>query len=127
MFVVNVSQDVSFLFRCLKDSQGMWAVNGHSVPIGGTTSNRQMHSFGLSTPVIDCAWVTARKSCTVYSLKTYAHSYCSGRPVQRDCLQRLAGASLLVFANKQDIQGSMTDKEIEQASQVFNLVRSSLG
>ncbi|KAF8264619.1 GTP-binding protein [Lactarius quietus] len=27
---------------------------------------------------------------------------------------RLAGASLLVFANKQDIQGSMTDKEIEQ-------------
>lgn len=28
---------------------------------------------------------------------------------------RLAGASLLVFANKQDIQGSMTDKEIEQA------------
>jgi ADP-ribosylation factor family len=30
--------------------------------------------------------------------------------------QRLAGASLLVFANKQDIQGSMTDQEIEQAS-----------
>jgi len=28
----------------------------------------------------------------------------------------LAGASLLVFANKQDIQGSLTDKEIEQAS-----------
>ncbi|KAI0253044.1 ADP-ribosylation factor family-domain-containing protein [Lactifluus subvellereus] len=28
---------------------------------------------------------------------------------------RLAGASLLVFANKQDIQGSMTDQEIEQA------------
>jgi len=28
---------------------------------------------------------------------------------------RLAGASLLVFANKQDIQGSMTDNEIEQA------------
>jgi len=27
---------------------------------------------------------------------------------------RLAGASLLVFANKQDIQGSMTDREIEQ-------------
>lgn len=26
--------------------------------------------------------------------------------------QRLAGASLLVFANKQDIQGSMTDNEI---------------
>ncbi|KAI0289508.1 GTP-binding protein [Russula brevipes] len=28
---------------------------------------------------------------------------------------RLAGASLLVLANKQDIEGSMTDKEIEQA------------
>jgi len=28
---------------------------------------------------------------------------------------RLAGASLLVFANKQDIQGSMTDNEIQQA------------
>ncbi|KIJ70627.1 hypothetical protein HYDPIDRAFT_79188 [Hydnomerulius pinastri MD-312] len=27
---------------------------------------------------------------------------------------RLSGASLLVFANKQDIQGSMTDKEIRQ-------------
>jgi ADP-ribosylation factor-like protein 2 len=42
-------------------------------------------------------------------------------------LQRLAGASLLVFANKQDIKGSMTDKEIEQASQVSNLAKSSLG
>ncbi|XP_006459794.1 GTP-binding protein [Agaricus bisporus var. bisporus H97] len=28
---------------------------------------------------------------------------------------RLAGASLLVFANKQDLQGSMTDEEIRQA------------
>jgi len=28
---------------------------------------------------------------------------------------RLAGASLLVFANKQDIQGSMTDEEIKEA------------
>jgi len=28
---------------------------------------------------------------------------------------RLAGASLLVFANKQDIRGSMSDKEITQA------------
>ncbi|KAI9510036.1 GTP-binding protein [Russula earlei] len=28
---------------------------------------------------------------------------------------RLAGASLLVFANKQDIQGSMSDKDIEEA------------
>jgi hypothetical protein len=27
-------------------------------------------------------------------------------------LQRLAGASLLVFANKHDLQGSMTDIEI---------------
>lgn len=27
-------------------------------------------------------------------------------------LQRLAGASLLVFANKQDIRGSMSDMEI---------------
>ena len=30
----------------------------------------------------------------------------------RYCRQRLTGASLLVFANKQDIYGSMTDKEI---------------
>jgi len=30
--------------------------------------------------------------------------------------QRLAGASLLVFANKQDIQGSMTDSEIRDVS-----------
>lgn len=30
--------------------------------------------------------------------------------------QRLAGASLLVFANKQDLQGSMTDAEIRQVS-----------
>src|SRR5882724_5272656 len=28
--------------------------------------------------------------------------------------QRLAGASLLVFANKQDIQGSMTEHEIQE-------------
>jgi hypothetical protein len=56
----------------------MWAVNGRSAPTGETTSNRQTHSFGLSTPVIDCAWVTARKSCTVYSSKTYALSYSFG-------------------------------------------------
>lgn len=112
MFVVNVS----FPFRCLKDSQGMWAVNERSVPTGETTLNRQMHSFGWSTLVIDCVWVTARKSCTAYFSKTYVPSYCSGKPcaVQLS-FQRLAGASLLVFANKQDIQGSMTDKEIEQA------------
>ncbi|KAF7354857.1 GTP-binding protein [Mycena sanguinolenta] len=30
-------------------------------------------------------------------------------------MQRLAGASLLVFANKQDLQGSMTDVEIRDA------------
>jgi len=30
--------------------------------------------------------------------------------------QRLAGASLLVFANKQDLQGSMTDADIRQVS-----------
>jgi len=30
--------------------------------------------------------------------------------------QRLAGASLLVFANKQDLQGSMTDSDIRQVS-----------
>ncbi|KDN48100.1 hypothetical protein RSAG8_03116, partial [Rhizoctonia solani AG-8 WAC10335] len=29
--------------------------------------------------------------------------------------QRLAGASLLVFANKQDIMGSMSDAEIKEA------------
>jgi ADP-ribosylation factor-like protein 2 len=31
-------------------------------------------------------------------------------------LQRLAGASLLVFANKQDIQGSMKEHEIRDVS-----------
>jgi hypothetical protein len=105
----------------------MWAVNGHSAPTGETTSNRLMHLFGLSILVIDCAWVTARKSSTVYSSKMYIHSYCLVTS-RADCLlQRLAGASLLVFANKQDIQGSMSDKEIEQASQVSNLAKSSLG
>jgi signal recognition particle receptor subunit beta len=33
-------------------------------------------------------------------------------------LQRLIGASLLVFANKQDIEGSMTDQDIRQVSHV---------
>lgn len=31
-------------------------------------------------------------------------------------VQRLAGASLLVFANKRDLQGSMTDVEIRDVS-----------
>jgi signal recognition particle receptor subunit beta len=31
-----------------------------------------------------------------------------------NCLQRLMGASLLVFANKQDIRGAMSSEEIEQ-------------
>jgi hypothetical protein len=38
-------------------------------------------------------------------------------------IQRLAGASLLVFANKQDLQGSMTDVEIREVS-LFILVVS---
>ena len=33
---------------------------------------------------------------------------------QLSVTQRLAGASLLVFANKQDIQGSLRDHEIEE-------------
>jgi hypothetical protein len=69
--------DAQSLFLCLKYVQGMWADNGHSARIGETISNRQTHSFGLSTPVIDCAWWTAGKSCTVYSVKTYANNiYC---------------------------------------------------
>ncbi len=28
------------------------------------------------------------------------------------CIQKLAGASLLIFANKQDIKGAMTPQEI---------------
>jgi len=32
------------------------------------------------------------------------------------CRQRLAGASLLVFANKQDIRGALTDSEIRTVS-----------
>ncbi|KAJ3570160.1 hypothetical protein NP233_g4592 [Leucocoprinus birnbaumii] len=34
---------------------------------------------------------------------------------------RLAGASLLVFANKQDLQGSMTDAEIRQALELDSI------
>ena len=34
------------------------------------------------------------------------------------CHQRLAGASLLVFANKQDLQGSMTDTEIRDVRSI---------
>src|SRR5216684_123271 len=106
----------------------MWAVNGHSVLIGETISNRLMHLFGLSTRVIDYAWVTAGMSFTVCSSKTYVRSFClETSPAMSLSLQRLAGASLLVFANKQDIQGSMTDREIEQASQVSILGKSSLG
>ena len=32
------------------------------------------------------------------------------------CSQRLAGASLLVFANKQDIEGALSDEQIREAS-----------
>lgn len=38
-------------------------------------------------------------------------------PERSDRPQRLAGASLLVFANKQDIHGSMGDLEINEVSQ----------
>jgi ADP-ribosylation factor-like protein 2 len=34
------------------------------------------------------------------------------------CIQKLAGASLLIFANKQDIKGAMTPQEI---ARVLNL------
>jgi len=71
MFVVSTQPP----FRSLKDLQGMWAVNGHSALIGGTTSNKQTHLFGLSTHVIAYAWVTARKSFTAYFSKTYVRQY----------------------------------------------------
>jgi len=35
---------------------------------------------------------------------------------------RLAGASLLVFANKQDLQGSMTDAEIRDALDLASII-----
>ena len=35
--------------------------------------------------------------------------------------QRLAGASLLVFANKQDLQGSMSDAEICDVRSIFSV------
>jgi ADP-ribosylation factor-like protein 2 len=40
--------------------------------------------------------------------------------------QRLAGASLLVFANKQDIQGSMTDTEIRDVSSSCSTIRPNV-
>jgi ADP-ribosylation factor-like protein 2 len=40
--------------------------------------------------------------------------------------QRLAGASLLVFANKQDIQGSMIDSEIRDVRTFcFNVMHNA--
>jgi hypothetical protein len=94
----------------------MWAVNGHSVLIGETISNRLMHLFGLSTRVIDDAWVTARMSFTVCSSKTYVRSFCLetspamslslevGRRILA-CLRQQAGYTRLY-----DRQGNRTGK-----------------
>jgi ADP-ribosylation factor-like protein 2 len=37
---------------------------------------------------------------------------------------RLAGATLLVFANKQDLPGSMTADEIKEVFTIIHLVKS---
>ena len=37
--------------------------------------------------------------------------------------QRLAGATLLVFANKQDLPGALTSQEIRQASTILLITR----
>ncbi|PPQ81096.1 LOW QUALITY PROTEIN: hypothetical protein CVT25_014559 [Psilocybe cyanescens] len=69
--------------------QGTLVANGLFGLIGEIISSKRMHWFGWSIPVTGPA-------CKIVN-KNYI---------------RLAGASLLVFANKQDLQGSMTDAEI---------------
>lgn len=40
-------------------------------------------------------------------------------------MQRLSGASLLVFANKQDIQGALSPNEIAKVSSLFFMDKNS--
>lgn len=42
----------------------------------------------------------------------------SREPSSYRCIKRLAGATLLVFANKQDLGGSMTLEEIRDVSKI---------
>ena len=40
-------------------------------------------------------------------------------------VQRLAGASLLVFANKQDLPGALTAEEIRTVSTIMSILKST--
>jgi hypothetical protein len=42
--------------------------------------------------------------------------------MSHNLIKRLAGATLLIFANKQDISGAMTSKEIEEVRKENNFM-----
>ena len=64
-------------------------------------------------------WRTARKSFTPYSWKKSVPVKTVWTCWNKWCvsIQRLAGATLLVFANKQDLPGAMNVTDIKNVSQ----------
>jgi hypothetical protein len=84
---------------------------GHT---GRTTSRRQTHSSGWWTRRTGSDWQIADKSWMVCSCRRYVTQLGKDIIAAAKMSQRLMGASLLVFKNKSDVAGSMTEAEIRE-------------
>lgn len=121
--------------------QGTLAGRLRSGRTGATISNRRTRSSGSSTRPTAHVWTTASGNCTRSCRKRYVpdagraillpdsglgqrapfraslcsiHGILIRAVVRLLFVQRLLGASLLVFVNKQDIQGALSVDEISQ-------------
>jgi len=96
--------------------KGTLVARKHFARTGRTTLKRQTHSYGSSTPQTASGSKTADRSWRAYSCRrchnTTLRLKCS--IIQLTYIQRLMGASLLVFKNKSDVPGCMTESEIRE-------------
>lgn len=106
----------------------MSAVSGPCAPTGATTSRAPTASSGWWTALTGAGWRTAPRSCTDSSRKRYVRSHSQHpEPHRFPRFQRLAGATLLVFANKQDLPGAMTSDEIKEVKETNTSLRIRCG
>jgi hypothetical protein len=83
-----------------------------------------MHSSGLLTRPIICASKTAETNLPGCSSRRFVYIRVALFPLT---LQRLSGASLLVFANKTDVENAMSDEEIREVSYAIAAVADLAG
>lgn len=91
---------------------------------GEITLKRPTHSYGLSMRLIACVLKTAGPNCTAYYKRKfvlYPSHPCWHQHWHHPFCQRLSGASLLVFANKTDVNGCMDETEIQEVCAWYSI------